>query len=158
MEMSSALADFSSILLACRELPTLRKTFVARLGQAVEARAVFLWLADEASENGDLLLSERWLDSGEHLIPKSGPVSDGILGRVFEGRSTLRLSDGDLDRESFTEFATAQQKGIHSALLLPFPGPSGPAGVVEILNKKSGSFTAEDTRFAEIGSRLASQA
>ncbi len=158
MEMSSALADFSSVLLACRELPTLRKTFVARLGHAVEARAVFLWLADQPSGNGDLLLSERWLDSGEHLTPKAGPASGGILAQVFEGRSALRLSDGDLDRESFTEFAAAQQKGIHSAMLIPFPGSTGPAGVVEILNKKSGSFTAEDSRFAEIGSRLASQA
>ena len=46
MEKSSALAELAGVLFACRDLETLRKTFVARVAVAIGARAGDLWLAD----------------------------------------------------------------------------------------------------------------
>jgi GAF domain-containing protein/multidrug resistance efflux pump len=160
MEMSSALAEFSSFLLACRDQDTLRKTFVTRLGNALDARGVFLWLPSQSTGNGaegGLLCVARWVDLAGRMSPVSGAVSGGILAQVMEDSKPLRLGGADLDRDSFTHFPESQRASIQSALLVPFPGISGTAGVVEILNKKTGQFNADDLRFAETAARLASQ-
>ena len=160
MEMSSALADFSSVLLACRDQDTLRKTFVHRLGNALDARGVFLWVPSPVTANGDeptLVCVARWVDLAGRMSPLTGADSGGILNQVMEDSESLRLAGADLDRDAFTHFPESQRSNIQSALLVPFPGIQGTAGVVEILNKKTGPFTGDDLRFAETATRLASE-
>ncbi len=155
METSSELVEFASVLFACRDLSTLRRTFVARAGAALGARAVFLWMAEGGE--GELVSRARWTEADEKLAPAADRVSEGILAAVIEESSAILASGKDLDRESFAHFSTAQQKSIQSALLVAFPGTEGAAGVVEALNKKGG-FTPEDAAFLETAARLASQA
>jgi RND family efflux transporter MFP subunit len=155
MENSSALVELASVLFACRDRSTLRRTFVARVGSAIGARAVFLWLAE--GEEGELASRARWNEPDEKLSPASDRVADGILAAAFAESSVYRASGKEIDADSLAHFAAAQRKVIQSVLLVPFPGPEGTAGVVEALNKKGG-FTTEDAEFLETAARLASQA
>ena len=155
MENSSALVELASVLFACRDRSTLRRTFVARVGSALGARAVFLWLAE--GEEGELANRARWAESDEKLAPASDRVADGILAAAFQESSVYRASGNEIDADSLTHLSAVQRKAIQSVLLVPFPGTEGTAGVVEALNKKGG-FTAEDAEFLETAARLASQA
>jgi GAF domain-containing protein len=155
MENSSALVELASVLFACRDRSTLRRTFVARVGSAIGARAVFLWLAEGAES--ELVNRARWAEQDEKLAPTSDRVADGILAASFEESSVYRASGKEIDADSLTQFSAAQRKAIQSVLLVPFPGMEGTAGVIEAVNKKGG-FTSEDAEFLETAARLASQA
>ncbi len=155
MEKSAALADLASVLFACRDLETLRKTFIARVSVALTARAAFLWLA-EGPEG--LRCCAQYTDSGERLSPSKDAVSEGILSTAFEDSTPLRLSAKELDRDAFTEFAASQRPGIQSALIAQFPGATSAAGVIEVLNRRDGAFTADDAAFLEAAAHLGSQA
>jgi GAF domain-containing protein/multidrug resistance efflux pump len=155
MENSSALVQLASVLFACRDHSTLRRTFVARVGAAIGARAVTLWLAD--AEEGQLVSSARWAEADEKIAPTNERVSDGILTTALEDAPVFRASGKELDGDSFTHFPAAQRPAIQSALLVAYPATAGAAGVVEALNKKGG-FTADDAEFVGTAARLASQA
>jgi len=156
MEKFAPLAELAGVLFACRDLETLRKTFVARVAVALGARASFLWIAGDNEEG--LRCQAQWTDSGERLTPVRDGVSDGILVTAYEDASPLRLSGKELDREAFTQFPAPQRAAIQSALFAPFPGATAAAGVVEVLNRRDGAFTADDAQFLEVAARLASQA
>ncbi len=128
---------------------------MARVGSALGARAVFLWLAE--GEEGELACRARWTEPDEKLGPANDRVADGILAAALAEASAYRASGKEIDADSFTHISTAQRKTIQSVLLVPFPGTEGAAGVIEALNKKGG-FTAEDAEFLETAARLASQA
>jgi RND family efflux transporter MFP subunit len=70
----------------------------------------------------------------------------------------MRLSGKDIDRDTFIEFPAPQRAAIQTALLAQFPGATEAAGVVEVLNRREGAFTADDAAFLEAAARLASQA
>jgi RND family efflux transporter MFP subunit len=156
MEKSSALAELAGVLFACRDLETLRKTFVARVALTVGARAGDLWLTDPREEG--LRCRAQWTDAAERLTPVKDGVADGILAAAFEDASPIRLSGKELERDSFTQFPASQRATIQTALLVPFPGETSAAGVVEVLNRRDGTFTADDAAFLEAAARLASQA
>ena len=46
METSAALFELASVSLACRDQDTLLKTFAARVGSFVGAKALLVWLGD----------------------------------------------------------------------------------------------------------------
>src|ERR1700733_4615312 len=112
MEKSSALAELAGVLFACRDLETLRKTFVARVAVALRARAADLWLAG-AHEEG-LRCHAQWTDSAERLTPIKDGVADGILAAAFQETSPIRLSGKELGRDEFTHFPAAHRLGVES--------------------------------------------
>lgn len=156
MEKSAALVELASVLFACRDLETLRKTFVSRAALALGARGAFLWLAGESEEG--LRCRAQFTETGERLAPIKDAVSDGILATALDETSAVRVSGKELERDEFTEFPAAQRAAIQSALLARYPGATSAAGVVEILNRREGAFTAEDAAFLEAAAQLASQA
>ncbi len=91
METSSALYELASVSLACRDQDTLLKTFAARVGASLSARAVFVWIYDAESES--LVCRSRWNEPGERLSPVTGPVSEGILSEVYESGSSRILTN-----------------------------------------------------------------
>jgi hypothetical protein len=77
METSSALFELASVALACRDQDTLLKTFAARVGATLGARAVFVW-TDAAShrsggsngtEASGLVCRMRWNTSTTPAAP-----------------------------------------------------------------------------------------
>src|SRR3984885_432257 len=85
METSSALFELASVSLACRDQDTLLKTFAARVGATLGARAVFVWIYDSESEG--LVCRTHWTETGERIVPSNEPVTEGPLAIVFENQA-----------------------------------------------------------------------
>jgi GAF domain-containing protein/biotin carboxyl carrier protein len=156
METTSALFELASVSLACRDQDTLLKTFAARVGATLGARAVLVWISDPAAEA--LVCRMRWTEPGERLNPAEEPVAEGPLVVVFESAASSRLSAREISPEALEHLDETTRTRVKSALYAPLPGAQGPGGVVEVLNKRGGDFTAEDVHFLEEASRLAGQA
>ena len=156
METTSALFELASVSLACRDQDTLLKTFAARVGATLGSRAVLVWVFDPAAEA--LICRMRWTEPGERLSPVEEAVAEGPLVVVYESAVSSRLSLHEISPEALEHLEETSRTRVKSALYAPLPGAQGPEGVVEVLNKRSGDFTAEDVHFLEEASRLAGQA
>ena len=156
METSSALFELASVSLACRDQDTLLKTFAARVGATLGARAVLVWTPDAAGEG--LVCRMRWTEPGERLNPSADTVTEGPLLVVYESGATSRLTAREISVEALEHLDETSRTRVKSVLYATLPGAESPAGIVEVLNKRSGDFTAEDAHFLEEASRLASQA
>src|ERR1700734_1546224 len=161
MEASSALYELASVSLACRDQDTLLKAFAARVGAPRGARAVFVWtnagLNDKSGDDGNLICRMRWAEVGERFT-LSGETGEGILGEVYESSESRRVGAGEIDADAFEHLDEATRARVKSVLFAALPGEAGPAGVVEVLNKRSGDFNVEDTHFLEEACRLAGYA
>jgi RND family efflux transporter MFP subunit len=155
METTAALFELASVSLACRDQDTLLKTVASRMGAAVDARAVLIWLADA---DAGLTCATRWNAPGEHLNPSDGTISDGLLAGVFESGQTRRLNARDLAEQELTHLDESSRGRVKSAVYAVLPGAQGSRGLMEVLGKHSGEFSAEDAHFVEEASRLAGQA
>lgn len=155
MEASAALFELASVSLACRDQDTLLKTVAARVGSVVGARTVLIWTG--APEPG-LVCRARWSDPGERINPERIPVSDGILAEVWESGETRRLSAKQISTEELSHLDEASRSRVKSAVYVALPGGQQSQGVLEVLGKRTGEFTADDQLFIEEASRLAGQA
>jgi RND family efflux transporter MFP subunit len=161
MESSSALYELASVSLACRDQDTLLKTFAARVGATLGARAVFVW-TNPGSQNGDddsgkLICKMRWSEVGERFT-LSGESGNGILTEIYESPETRRFSAAQIEPGAFAHLDEATRGRVKSAIFASLPGDQGSAGVVEVLNKRTGEFSVEDLHFLEEACRLAGHA
>src|ERR1700689_4590603 len=155
METSAALFELASVSLACRDQDTLLKTVAARVGATVGARAVLIWIGEA---DPGLVCRSRWNDPGERITPASGPVSEGLLSEVRESGETRRLNAGQIAAAELVHLDDASRGRVKSAVYAALPGGQGWQGVLEVLGKRAGEFTADDALFIEEASRLAGQA
>lgn len=155
MEASAALFELASVSLACRDQDTLLKTVAARVGAAVSARAVLIWLA---TDDSGLVCRGRWADTGERIQPERGPVDGGVLAEVHENGETRRAGGKQISAEMLLHLDDASRGRVKAAVWAALPGGKKWQGVLEVLGKRSGEFTAEDELFIEEASRLCGQA
>ena len=155
MESSAALFELASVSLACRDQDTLLKTVAARVGAAVGARAVLVWIGEP---DPGLVCRSRWSDPGERIGLADGPISQGLLAEVCESGETRRLSVKQIVAEDLTHLDETSRGRVKSAVYATLPGGQGCLGVLEVLSKRTGEFTADDALFIEEASRLAGQA
>ncbi|MFZ3216449.1 MAG: GAF domain-containing protein [Candidatus Acidiferrales bacterium] len=158
METISALFELASVSLACRDQDTLLKTFAARVGATLGVRAVFVWTNGSSKDPQGLVCRTRWNEPGERFAPLSGPVSEGLLAEVYESAGTRRLTGADIAEDDFQHLDEPSRARVKSAMIVSLPGAQSAEGVVEVLNKRAGEFTAEDAHFLEEASRLAGSA
>lgn len=156
METTAALFELASVSLACRDQDTLLKTFAARVGATLGARAVLVWIKNADDEG--LVCRSRWAEPGERFNTADGAVSEGLLAEIYESAETRRFTAREIAGDGFAHLEEASRARVKSAVYSPIPGAQGPEGVVEVLNKRAGEFTAEDAHFLEEASRLAGQA
>ena len=156
METSSALFELASISLACRDQDTLLKTFAARVGTTLGARAVLVWTTNGTAE--ELLCRMRWTEPGERLHPTELPVNGGTLAILYQSAATRRLPAREIAPEDLEHLDEFSRTRVKSALYSSLPGAQRPEGVVEVLNKRTGDFTAEDAHFLEEACQLAGRA
>jgi RND family efflux transporter MFP subunit len=158
METSSALFELAAVSLACRDQDTLLKTFAARAGAALGGRAVLVWTPDSEAEETELVCRARWTEPGERFSVVDDNVDDGLLTEVFESAEARRLAGREIAATEFSHFDDATRARVKSALYAPIVGANGSEGVVEVLNKRTGEFTAEDSHFLAESARLVGQA
>ena len=155
MEASAALFELASVSLACRDQDTLLKTVAARVGSVVGARTVLIWTG--APDPG-LICRARWSDPGERINPEGTPVTEGILAEVSESGETRRLGAKQISADELSHLEDTSRGRVKSAVYAALPGGKQWQGVLEVLSKRSGEFTADDELFIEEASRLAGQA
>lgn len=157
METTSALFELATVSLACRDQDTFLKNFSARAGAVLGARAVLVWRTGTEEREAQLVCRTRWAEPGEPFAPREEPVENGLLSEVCNSATARRLGARDVAREDFGHLDEASRARVKSALYASIPGVEGPEGVVEVLNKRAGEFTAEDSHFLEEAARIASQ-
>lgn len=182
MEPSSSLFELATVYYACRDTDTLLKTFAGRVGAALGARGVLVWLRAEEGEQaaeadmdesaeaaeGDeaedqeeeetsgatLACRASWFAPGERFEPVAEPASEGPLGEVLESGETHQFSSEEDDTDSLVHLAEASRSRVKSALYAALPGPNETLGVVEILNPRRGELSAEEISFVEEACRI----
>jgi RND family efflux transporter MFP subunit len=97
----------------------------------------------------------RWIEPGERLHPTELPVSGGTLAILYQSAATRRLPAREISVEDLEHLDEFSRTRVKSALYASLPGALRPEGVVEVLNKRAGEFTAEDAHFLEEACRLA---
>jgi GAF domain-containing protein len=158
METTSALFELATVSLACRDRDTLLKTFSARVGAELGARAVLVWMPSAETEGSELLCRMRWAEPGERFAPFGEAAQNGLLSEVWQSRKTRWLGGREVDGADLGHLDEASRGRVRSALYAPIPGAKGSEGVIEILNKRSGQFTSDDAHFLEEAARVAGQA
>ena len=153
MEQLSSLFELSVAFQSCNSIDSFAKTLCAQVARTLEARAVMVWLRQDTAE--ELLSRGRWFEAGLRLEVISGGVSEGILAEMLEKPRARRVEEEEIEPEMFPQFAEDDRERVVTALYAPIPTSKGAAGVLEVLNKRSGKFTADDAGFAEEACRLA---
>jgi GAF domain-containing protein/multidrug efflux pump subunit AcrA (membrane-fusion protein) len=160
METTSALFELANVFLACRDPDTLLKTFAARVGPMLGARAVFVWAPDPEDEG--LACRMRWSESGERFHLAEEVPDEGLLSEIYQSLSesgaSRRLAAREIAPDDLSHLEEGSRARVKCALYAFLPDAQGPASVVEVLNKRSGEFSAEDAHFLEEASRLAGHA
>jgi RND family efflux transporter MFP subunit len=152
MERLPALYELATAYHACRDLDSLLRTFSTVVRARLGARGVLLWLP----ENGTSALRCRgkYFAPGERFEPAAQTVDSGFLAEVLAAKSARRLASADKKDRLLGHLVAGHRERVESALYAPIPSPAGPAGVVEVLNKEGGEFTAEDAGFLEEAARM----
>lgn len=157
MEAASALFDLATVSLACRDRDTFLKNFSARIGAALSAKAVLVWTTNPEADEPELLCRMCWSQPGERLTPAEEAVRNGLLSQMCASTGARRLGRAELNAEDLSHLDEASRSRIQTALYASIPGTAVPEGVVEVLNKRGGEFTAEDAQFLEEAARVAGQ-
>jgi RND family efflux transporter MFP subunit len=158
MQTTSALFELATVSLACRDRDTFLKSFCARVGADLSAKAVLVWTFDAEVQVPRLLCRICWSQPGESFAPIEQPVADGLLSEVCASGPSRCLHKKDFDSGDLSHLDESTRERVYSALYAAIPGVGGTDGVVEVLNKRSSEFTADDAHFLEEAARLAGQA
>jgi GAF domain-containing protein len=153
MEQLPSLFELSVAFHSCNSIDSLAKTLAAQVARTLEARAVMVWLRQDTE--AELLCRGRWFEAGLRLEVASGPVGEGILAEMLEKSRARRLDEEEIEPEMLPQLAEDDRERVVTALYAPIPTSKGVAGVLEVLNKRSGKFTPDDAGFAEEACRLA---
>jgi RND family efflux transporter MFP subunit len=153
MEQLSSLFELSVAFNACNSIDSLAKTLAAHLARDLAARVAMVWLRQEGGS--ELGCRSRWFEAGLRLELRPGQVSEGILAEMLTKPRARRLEEEEIGPEMFPHLAEGDRERVATALYAPIPTSTDVAGVVEVLNKHTGEFTADDAAFVEEACRLA---
>lgn len=156
MERLEALYELATSYHSCRDTEGLLKAFSRDLRARLGPQAVLLWLKDAAEES--LRCRERSFAAGERFEPKAEQVEDGLLAEVLQSRGVRRLGAAEKKSRLLSHLDPAYRDRVQTALYAPIPGSTGPAGVVELLNKSGGEFSPEDAAYVEEAARMTGRA
>jgi RND family efflux transporter MFP subunit len=153
MEQLSSLFELSVGFHSCNSIDSFAKTLATHVGRYLEARAAMVWLRQESG--GELLCRSRWFEAGLRLEFAPGQASEGILAEMVAKSRARRLDEEEIEPEMFPHLAEDDRERVVTALYAPIPTSKEVAGVLEVLNKRTGEFTANDAGFVEEVCRLA---
>lgn len=139
----AALLEAGLELARAQDLHALQRRLLDLATQHVDAERGTLWLVNPGS--GTL---QGVVQDGEGLAPLVLMPERGIAGRVAATGRPARLEDAYADPDF--DRATDQKTGFRTRSMLAVPVAlrgAPPLGVVQVLNKRSGAFDADDEAF-----------
>jgi transcriptional regulator with GAF, ATPase, and Fis domain len=140
------LADLGAMIAGEVELDDLLATFAARVARALGADRATLWLIDAAT--GEIRSRVATLPELPELRV---PASHGIVGHVAATGELVSVHDAASDPRWGGE-ALAREIGYHTTSILtaPIVRRGQIRGVLQVLNKRDGTFTPRDEDFARV--------
>lgn len=156
MEQLSALFELATAYHACRDVDALLKTFSAQVGPRLGAQGVLVWLLSETQDH--LVCRSRWFEAGVRFETISEPVTEGVVAEMLEATRARRVPAKEIDADTLLHLAENDRGRVKTALYARLPGSKGALGVVEVLNKRGGDFSAEEAAFLEEASRMTGRA
>lgn len=149
--IAAALSDVGKALGATLELDELLELILERIKDVLEADRATLYLLDDAKRE---LVSR--LVVGEDVRSIRTKVGHGVAGIVAETGRSIRIRDAYKDSRFEPQWDLLTGYKTASMLAAPLKNHLGRTiGVIQVLNKHAGEFTAEDE---EILSALTTQA
>lgn len=139
----AALLEAGVELARAQDLAALQRRLLDLATEHVEAERGTLWLVDPA--HGTL---EGVVQDGDGLAPLLLMPERGIAGRVAATGLPARVEDAYADPDF--DRATDQKTGYRTRSVLAVPVAlrgAPPLGVVQVLNKRTGTFDADDEAF-----------
>ena len=121
--------------------------------ELLNAETSSLLLLDE--ESGDLVIHVATGEPGERVERRHVPPGKGIAGAVLESGEPTVISDAKTDERFYGVMDQATGFETKNMLALPLKVRDQSIGVVEVINKLEGAFSAAD---AELAQALANQA
>ncbi len=139
------LADLGAMIAGEVELDDLLATFATRVAHALGADRATLWLIDNAT--GEIRSRVATLPE---LAELRVPPGHGVVGHV--ARTGELMNNRDVGADPRWAEAIAQRIGypVTSMLTAPIVRRGQIRGVVQVLNKREGAFTARDEEFIRV--------
>jgi Nif-specific regulatory protein len=138
------LADLGAMIAGQTELDELLTSFAERVARALGAERATLWLLDESGE-----LRSRVATLPE-LPELRVPPGHGVVGHVVATGELVNLGDASTDPRWNHDIAARTGYRTTSMLTVPVRRREQLRGVLQILNKRQGSFDARDEEFARL--------
>jgi len=140
------LADLGAMIAGEVELDDMLATFAARVARALGADRATLWLIDGAT--GEIRSRVATLPELKELVV---PLGHGLVGEVAQNGTLVNIQDAASDPR-WGGGELAQQIGYRTTSILtaPIMRRGQIRGVLQVLNKRDGHFTARDEEFARV--------
>lgn len=138
---------------SCRDTNSVLKALASHLGNVLRARAILVWKLTRDGEG--LLCAASSFEPGWRADLARGAVTECMLNEMVELPRARHIPEAELDPDLLLHLSDNDRARVRQALYFPLPTARGPLGVVEVLNKELGDFTADDAAFLEEACRLA---
>ena len=139
------LADLGAMIAGEVELDDLLATFATRVAHALGADRATLWLIDGAT--GEIRSRVATLPELPELRV---PLGHGVVGRVAQSGELMNLRDVGADPRWAGDIAQRIGYRVASMLTAPIVRRGQIRGVLQVLNKRDGAFTARDEDFIRV--------
>jgi Nif-specific regulatory protein len=139
------LADLGAMIAGEVELDDLLATFAARVARALGADRATLWLIDGAT--GEIRSRVATLPEVPELRV---PAGRGVVGHVAQTGELVNIRDATADPRWAEDIAERIGYRVTSMLTVPIVRREHVRGVLQVLNKADGAFTAKDEEFVRV--------
>jgi sigma-B regulation protein RsbU (phosphoserine phosphatase) len=144
----SAIRAVSQVMTTTIELDNLLRLIIDKLVETLDVERCTIFLVDEERQE----LYSRMLMDGSGLLSEIRlKIGEGVAGHVAATGEHLNVTNADLDPRHIRLFD--QISGFHTRTILSVPmyNPQQRIiGVVQLLNKKTGTFTVRDERLLAV--------
>ena len=136
--------EITSALNSTLNLDELLQLIMSSASELLNAETSSLLLLDE--ESGDLVIHVATGTPGEQVERRHVPAGQGIAGAVLASGELENVADAKTDSRFYQVIDEAT--GFETRNMLALKSRDQTIGVVEVINKKDGTFTDEDETIA----------
>ena len=147
------LLEISSLLTSTLELDELLRTIMSSASELTGAETSSLLLLDE--DAGELTVEVATGAPGEAVMRQRVPAGEGIAGWVVQHGEPLNVPDPRSDDRFYAGIDEKTGFETRNILAVPMATRERTIGVIEVINKRDGSF---DDRDAKVATALANHA
>jgi GAF domain-containing protein len=145
--------EITGLLNSTLDLEELLQRIMSSAAELLDAETSSLLLVDE--ETGDLNVNTATGESGKQITRRQVPAHQGIAGWVVDNGEAAVVDSPKDDPRFYAVMDQAIQFETRNMVAVPMRVRDETIGVVEVINKRNGSFSEMD---AELAQALANQA